>query len=243
MIKSVPSVLLDMDLSGLTQAMGVVSILAGITSLYAAFAVFWQKMKVEDTPTSKVRSLAAGLVELKGRAVPREAFIAPFSKRRCVLYDYREEELRVRREWDPMTRKSITVREWATVRTESKAARFYLEDATGRVLVDPKGADVEGTRVFHEPSVPRRRHTERAIACNSIIYILGTAAENPEKPFSGTASDAIMIRKGDAQKDFIITPLSEGQVVWGYRIRFAATLLSGMVLLALGGWLLFIYAP
>ncbi len=232
-----------MDFGGLTEAMGIVSVFAGLISLYAAFAVFWKKMIVEGTPTSKVRSLAAGLVELKGRAVPREALIAPYSKRPCVLYDYKVEELRIRREWDPMSRRNITVREWATVRTESRASRFYLEDATGRVLVDPAGADVEGTRVFHEPSIPRRRHTERAIVANTIIYILGTAAENPEKGYSGTASDAIMIRKGDVRKDFVITSLTEGQVVWGYRIRFAITLVTGMVLLALGGWLIFIYNP
>ncbi len=234
-----------MDLNGmpLIPVMGGISIVAGLISLYDAFVGFGEKMKIEDTPTSKVRSIAAGLVELKGRVAPREALIAPFSKRRCVIYNYIAEELRVRREYDPFMKRMVVIREWVQVRSEGKSVRFFLEDETGRVLVDPTGADIQDRRVFYELSWPRRRHTERAILCNSIVYVMGTAAENPEKPVSAVASEAIMIRKGGSGKGLMITSKTEGQVIWGYRLRFLLSLVIGLILLALGAWMILFFNP
>jgi hypothetical protein len=48
-----------------------------------------QRSLIADTPTSKVRSLAMGRVELQGTVEPiGETFTAPFSNDECVLYRY-----------------------------------------------------------------------------------------------------------------------------------------------------------
>lgn len=109
-------------------------IAAGVGAFFQGFRV-WRRLRlIQDTPTSKVRSLALGRVELHGRAEEKAALESPFTSQRCVWYRWKvEEEVESNRR-----------RRWRTLASGDSAAwPFYLEDETGRVLVDPRGARVE----------------------------------------------------------------------------------------------------
>ena len=74
-----------------------------------------------------------GPVEIEGRAVEGDAGTveAPFTGSRCLAYTYEVEELR----------SSGKTQSWETLDTGMGGVDFVVDDDTGRVRVDPTGAD------------------------------------------------------------------------------------------------------
>lgn len=108
----------------------------GLLVLYGGVAQYRRRRVMMDTPTSKVRSLALGAVEIKGVPEKHEdVFESPFTRTDCVMYTYTVEVY--------STGGPNTSGGWSTVEAGVKAAPFYLNDGTGRVLVDPDGAQKE----------------------------------------------------------------------------------------------------
>lgn len=60
----------------------------GIFTFFKGFQWFRLKRLIEDIPTSKIRSIAMGLVEIAGRALPYkdEILISPITKQKCLFY-------------------------------------------------------------------------------------------------------------------------------------------------------------
>lgn len=100
-----------------------------------SFALFSLKRDVENVPVAKVRSMAMGLVELIGRTGQIYSLKAPFSGTECVHYSYAVFENR-----------GIGRAKGARLVEEgdSGPVPFTLEDGTGKVMVDPEGAYLEG---------------------------------------------------------------------------------------------------
>ena len=94
----------------------------------------WARL-IEDTPTSRVRSAAQGYVELigTGRRMAGAPVIAPLSKLPCTWWSFTVE----RRGRDSKGRTK-----WQVVNRGVSDSLFYLEDDTGRCIVDPEGAEV-----------------------------------------------------------------------------------------------------
>ncbi len=100
----------------------------------AAGIIQWRRARAfEDTPTSRVRSAAQGYAEFSGqaRALPGEPIVSPLTHRPCVWFQYRVEE-----------RGSFQRRGWTTIDEATSDAIFALDDGTGRLVIDPAGADV-----------------------------------------------------------------------------------------------------
>ena len=105
------------------------------------FVLWRRKRAIEDTPTAKVRSVALGAAELEGVARPKDPLVGPVSGLPCAWYRYR-----IERESHSGNRQ-----EWTTVASgDSGDWPFYLEDETGRIRVDPKGATAEIPNQIHE---------------------------------------------------------------------------------------------
>ena len=105
----------------------------GCFMFWRGFKLFHQKKLIENIPTSKVRSMAVGLVELSGKAqAAKELLTSPFSMASCVYFQYRVQE----------QRSSGKNSYWATVASYQSPQLFYLEDETGRVLAYPQGAEL-----------------------------------------------------------------------------------------------------
>lgn len=102
---------------------------AGIYFFFSGLKDLRFRRLIQNLPTSKVRSLAMGLVELKGKArTMEEVLISPIRKRECVFYNYIIEEYR----------SSGKSGRWVKVGGESSDRHFYLEDDTGKVAINPK---------------------------------------------------------------------------------------------------------
>lgn len=93
---------------------------------------------IEDTPTAKIRSAPQGYVELEGagRLMDGPPIIAKLSGLPCVWYRYKIEQ-QVRTHY-----KSHTQTRWQVIEKDESTETFWLEDETGRVVIDPEGADV-----------------------------------------------------------------------------------------------------
>lgn len=121
---------------------GIPVLVLGWIVLYAGVNQYRTKALIEDTPTSAVRSLALGRVEVKGRPEPAEtAYRAPVSNEECVFYRYHVDK------WSDSSRGAGN---WLPVEVGTKPTPFYLNDGTGRVLVDPAGAELHVRRETYE---------------------------------------------------------------------------------------------
>jgi hypothetical protein len=89
----------------------------------------WRKKRlVQNVPKSAVKSAPMGFVELAGMARERKEIKTPFSKLPCCWWRCRVEEKRGKN--------------WHTLSTRDCGDFFYLEDDTGKILVDPRGAEL-----------------------------------------------------------------------------------------------------
>ncbi len=105
----------------------------GIVLFVKGFRDFQLKRLIENTPTAKVRSAAIGLVELQGTAVGPYTVRSPIQNLDCFYYRT------VLSKWERRGKNS----EWRTVADERRHVLFYLKDATGMLLVNPDGADID----------------------------------------------------------------------------------------------------
>jgi hypothetical protein len=192
----IPSILLlrSSDRGGLTFYC-VVGICAGVYLFVQGFRLLQRRHLILDTPVSKIRSASMGMVELTGLAVGPYTMTAPITARPC--YYHRT----LVWEW----RQSGKNKRWVKVAAESAHVPFFLDDNTAKVMIDPRGADLDLHRDFQDefcdslfttkeevPGSVRSflsRHgvsttnkikvEEFCIKPKNALFVLGTLDENP----------------------------------------------------------------
>lgn len=107
----------------------------GVYSFFRGFRILRNKRIVENTPTSKCRSVAMGLCEVAGRAVGDKTVPGLVSG----IPSYCS-KLQIER-----YQKSGKNSRWVKVHQNQIGIPFQLEDETGRVKVDPTGAELDLT--------------------------------------------------------------------------------------------------
>ena len=86
---------------------------------------------IEATPTSRIRSMAMGLVELNGLVAERSRVTAPFSGHPCAYWEI-----------EIATRSGRGQSQgWSTVHRNQSGQPFFLKDETATALVYPQGAE------------------------------------------------------------------------------------------------------
>jgi hypothetical protein len=93
---------------------------------------------IEDTPTAKIRSAHQGYVELEGtgKLMDGPPIIAKLSGLPCVWFRYKiEHQIKTHYKGHVQTH-------WEVIEKGESTETFWLEDETGRVVIDPEGADV-----------------------------------------------------------------------------------------------------
>ncbi len=151
------------------------------------------KHMIEEIATSKIRSAPQGYVELAGhgRLMDGPPIISPASGQRCLWYRYRVEE------WINRFGNSSLSSGWVVVENTTSSDTFWLEDDTGRVAIDPDGAEVTaaGKKVWYSDGKRsgstnalalflfefatmafvgnKRRFTEEIIELNAPLFALG----------------------------------------------------------------------
>ncbi len=114
--------------------LGLILFVGGVIGFFFGFNRLKRKRMIENIPTSTVRSMAMGEVELIGRAEPyHQPLTGPFTHSPCVYYRYLIEEY----ESDGKHSRWVTI-----AKGDSSASPFYLSDETGRVLVAPAKAEM-----------------------------------------------------------------------------------------------------
>jgi hypothetical protein len=151
-----------------------------VVAFYFSFRFLRHTRLMEDTPTSRVRSAHQGYVELEGIGRPIEGthIVSPLTQTHCHWWFY-EIEKKVYRN------KRFS---WDTIEKGSSDTPFYLEDDTGRCIVDPVGADVVtiksniwyGNSAWPSTSPTNSRigfgsyrYTERRLEPGTRLYALG----------------------------------------------------------------------
>ena len=118
----------------------VIGFCAGIGLFLYGFRLLQRRRLILDTPFSKIRSASMGMVEVSGLAVGPYTMVAPVTARPC--YYYRT----LVWEW----KQSGKNKTWVKVASECMHLPFFVDDNTGRLLVDPRGADLDLHRDFEE---------------------------------------------------------------------------------------------
>ena len=157
---------------------------------------------MDALPTSSVRGVFIGLVELKGTAECADPLVSFIAEKPCVWYSYTVEEhwrrVEVRTVVENGKRRTRTVVRsgWSTVAEGGRLTTFFLRDDTGEIAVHPQGADIEPMRVASFFSTPsddayyakgpqrsianstfKRRFTEEAVPIGTRIYLVGPSRE------------------------------------------------------------------
>ena len=173
----------------------VVGFCAGVGVFFYGFRLLQRRRLILDTPFSKIRSASMGMVEVSGQAVGPYTMVAPITARSC--YYYRT----LVWEWKQQGKN----KNWVKVAGECMHLPFFIDDNTGRLLVDPRGADLDLHCDFKqefcdsffttkEPA-PANVHSflsrhgivtsnkikveEYCIKPKNSLFLLGTLGENP----------------------------------------------------------------
>ena len=122
-------------------AVGIVVTVLTAASAYCSWRT-WRNVShirlIEDTPTAKIRSAPQGYVELEGtgKLMDGPPIIAKLSGLPCVWFRYKiEQQVKTHYKGHTQTR-------WEVIEKGESTETFWLQDDTGRVVIDPEGADV-----------------------------------------------------------------------------------------------------
>ncbi|MEO7911659.1 MAG: GIDE domain-containing protein [Roseiflexaceae bacterium] len=186
--------------------------------------------------------------EVAGTIEADTLLAGPLSNSACVAYTYtvtREYEEDVTTTDEHGKTKTETAQRSETASNDERRTRFYVRDATGRVLIDPTDAEIDlvdsGTRfdptqgtTLTRTRTLGHRHQEQSLAVGTQVYILGCVVDGQNQPMIARSPK-------DHKQKFIISRRSERELAgaaasaaryWYYGASGAGAL--GIVLLVIG---------
>jgi hypothetical protein len=184
--------------------------------------------QIEVLPTAKIRSVAVGLAELKGKAVPLPG---------------RSKSAPIIRSWLESTDGGVTAR--------THVDPFYLDDGTGRILVDPSGASIKSEREFfainlHQAILrPFPRETgfpEERLMPGDTVYLVGSVQINRHRAEGN--NDEIVVKPCKSSwlsmqfyDLFFLSNISEEALLDGMRKSIRRGWRNVLIGMAFGAWL------
>jgi hypothetical protein len=130
----------------------VVGFIGGIAAFFQGFRGYRVARLLQDTPSTPIRSIAMGFVRIHGKAKSDQLVTSPVTHTPCCYYIVqiaKWEEFRDSRAYSSDEERSPRGG-WMPHGADADGGWFYLEDATGHVMVAPRGAkfelDMTGTR-------------------------------------------------------------------------------------------------
>lgn len=182
----------------------------GVGGFIRGFKQLQRKRLIANIPVSTVRGSALGLAEISGSATGPYTIPAPLTQQQCFCY--RAQLWR----YEQRGRDS----EWVRIADEKLHVPFYVEDSTGKMLIDPAEAELEMhddyKGEFHVPlkdalpqnlarflasygvrPLQRVKLEETCIKPRDPIFVLGTVAEN-----TGLRPSAVPVGNSDVAGNF-----------------------------------------
>jgi hypothetical protein len=186
---------------------GLAGLGIGIFLFIRGFPFLKRKRLIQNTPTSTIRAAAMGAVEISGTVVGPYTLISPLSEADCFYYHA------IARNSDGDDKKA---------REEILHVPFFLDDGTGRLLVDPRGAEMELRPAVDSEYSPEtgdgftRRFLVRrglstefpatlqeyCIRAGDRLFVMGTLRDNPGLQ---SAADC-MVHDLDQQEQGFLSP-------------------------------------
>ena len=118
-------------------AFGIMLLVIGLLIFFKSLKNLKMKRLFENVPTSKMRSLAMGLVELKGKIQVEDKVLKdPFDDKECVYWRIHIQE----------SVKRGKRRKWVTRHKAKNQVPFLISDHTGSVLVHLDGANMSDVK-------------------------------------------------------------------------------------------------
>ena len=122
--------------------------------------IYKQKLKkiriIEDLPTSSIKGVFIGLVEIKGTAEIENVILSQFTSTPCVSYawgisEHWEYEVTTENtDKDGNTTSSTHTKSgWTEIGGDTVVQPFYLKDETGVILINPEKAELEMTESYN----------------------------------------------------------------------------------------------
>jgi E3 Ubiquitin ligase len=164
---------------------------AGIYLFFRGFVLLRRKRFIENVPPCTIRGASLGLIEVSGKVDGPYTIIAPLSEEDCFYYQ--------------TTAWTGGDRSWRKAAEESLSTPFFLDDGTGKLMVDARGAQSELEAVFseeYEHTVPDyaqhflNRHgvssgmpvklEEYAVRAGQTLFAMGTLRETTPEDSSGS---------------------------------------------------------
>jgi len=211
---------------------GIFFLILGLLIFYNTLKNLKKKRLFENIPTSKMRSLAMGLIELKGKIVGAKIMIKdPFDQKECVYWSVTIEEYVKRGKRS----------KWVTRHKASDSVPFSISDETGSVLIHTAKADMSNIKrdnsyeaallftgdlpkhikqycyrnnVKYDGWIGRRKMRCRTtyLEIKDQLYVIGNARpiKQEEKAISDKATAAIEYIKGGF---YIISDKSEKELI------------------------------
>lgn len=188
----------------------------GIYAFIRGFFLLRRKRFIQDIPRSTIRGAPLGRVEVAGKVEGPYTILAPMSEEDCFYYRALV--------WSKGERSS-----WRKAAEESLAAPFFLDDGTGKMMVDPRGAESDLPAVFseeYETDVPDHlrhflsRHAvpsgsplkleEYCVRPGDTLFAMGTLRENSRSSAGSGQGDAGFLspeaadleRRGEMEADW-----------------------------------------
>jgi hypothetical protein len=112
---------------------GAVGFIGGLVMFFKGFRVYREYRILADTPEIPVRSIPMGLVHVHGKASGEKPISSPVSHTSCFFYKVDIER------WEHQGKSSG----WRHYKTDTDGAKFYLDDGSGKVLVDAHSAEFD----------------------------------------------------------------------------------------------------
>ena len=110
-----------------------IGLIVGVVLFVHGFHRLRLRRRILGMPTSRIRSVAMGFVEVAGAAVAPPSLVDPIYGQPCAFYRIKVQEYRKRR-------KSGS---WRTIHKDSSDSRpFLVDDGSGRAEVRPAGAEL-----------------------------------------------------------------------------------------------------
>ena len=131
LLLKLPAISLSVAGAWLSLFMGIAGFFGGLYLFMQGFRLLQRKQWIDDTPISKIAGAAIGRVEFFGKVVGPYTLLAPLSEVDCFYYRA-----------VAVTAEDVAQRPQESA-TESIFTPFFLEDDSGRVMVDPRGAQLD----------------------------------------------------------------------------------------------------
>ena len=171
-----------------TFLFGITGVVAGAWLFVRGFQLLQSKRWIEDMPVTKIAGAAIGQVKVFGRATGPYTLLSPLASVDCYYYRAVAGDGRNAQNSEKPPGRA----------TETLFTPFFVEDETGRLMIDPRGANLdlpfEYDEVVSGMSMSEcarrflRRHglsigepttlTESAIKPGDPLLVLGTLMEN-----------------------------------------------------------------